>query len=217
MATIQTLIERVQERISILSGLGVQIHEEGALIEFLRLVYNEVWDDHWNENHTYFRTETLDGTTGQITGSLTTLVRSFEDLGAVFYNSDDDPLPQINKNVNPTKIQRRCIGPNDNPSKVFTVYPVDTAGDVHFWYRTRVDPAVWTDGSYDTDLVLDEEVLLRGTIAMYLADEGSNQDNLQTWRGMYQARLRKLREKTWSKPIPKRPLEHDGVMTRWYV
>lgn len=215
MATIKSLVERLETRLALVAGLDVQIHAEDRLIEFIRSEYIKVFEDHWMDDVIRNVTRTLDGTTGTVTTGLDTLIYKYKDIHSVFYDSDDDPLPRLVKGTNPSRIQMRCMGPSNDPLTVLKVYPIDLAGDIHIWYRSRVPDTAWTDGTYTTDLVIDEEVLLHGAMFRFLVDDGSNPEAEQTYAALYQDRLATLRQDQWTVPMPKRQQEYYNTSDRW--
>lgn len=215
MATIQSLIERIETRLFLVSGLDVQIHAEGQLEEMLRHRYNVLFDDFWDPDYTLFMSVTLDGVTGEHTTDLTNIVRRFKDIHTLYWDEDEDPLPRVTPGSQLTRIRTRSVMPSGNPSTVFKVIPTDTTGPVHFWYRTRISDAVWENQQYQTEINMDDELLMLGTIAEFLANDESNMTAFQQYQQAFAQRLQQMREAQWQVPISKRKLERDGPLTRW--
>lgn len=215
MATIKTLIERVETRLFLVAGIDVQIHAEGQLEEMLRGVYNTLFDDFWHPDYTFYMSGTLDGTTGQIGTDLTDIVRRYKDLHTIYWGEDELPLPRVSPGASLSRIRRRSVMPSSDPSKVFTIVPVDTTGEVHFWYRTKIADAVWEDQEYDTPINMDDEVLLLGVMYEWLTIDDSNQSATKQYEQKYLQRQQQMREAQWQMPLSKRKLERDGPATRW--
>ena len=215
MATIEQLIERIEERLALVSGLDVQIHVEDRLVEMLRHKYNVLFDDFWDVSNTYYRTETLDGSTGQISGDISSVILRYADIHSVFYDSDDDPLPQVSLGTNPSRIRTRCIVPSSDSTKVFKVLPVDTAGDVHIWYRTKLADSVWETPTYSTEVPMDDELLMLGVMYDFIVDDGSNIGAEEKYKNMFAGRLKQIRSQQFQHSLSKRPQEYQGVSNRW--
>lgn len=215
MATIKSLIERIETRLFMLPGLDVQIHAEGQLEEMLRGVYNTLFDDFWHPDYTLFRSSTIDATTGQVTDDLSNIVLRYKDLHTVYWDEDEDPLPRVTPGASLGRIRRRSIMPSGDPKTVFKVVPVGETGPVHFWYRTKIADTVWENQDYDTVINMDDEVLMLGVVYEWLVNDDSNQAATQEYRAKYLMRQQQIREAQWQIPLSKRKLERDGPLTRW--
>lgn len=215
MATIKSLIERIETRLFMISGLDVQIHAEGQLEEMLRGVYNTLFDDFWHPDYTLYRSGQLDGSTGQITDDLTDVIRRFKDLHTIYYDEDEDPLPRVTPGTSLGRVRTRSVMPSGDPKTVFKIVPFDTTGPVHFWYRTKIADKVWEDQDYDTTINMDDEVLMLGVMYEWLVNDDSNQAATQEYRSKFLMRQQQMREAQWQIPLSKRKLERDGPLTRW--
>lgn len=215
MATIKTLIERVETRLFMVAGLDVQIHAEGQLEEMLRGVYNTLFDDFWHPEYTLFMSADLDGVTGQVTTNLTNTILRFKDIHTVYWNEDEDPMPKVTPGTSLGRVRSRSIMPSGIPATVFKVIPTDTTGPVHIWYRTKLADSVWEDQEYETEINMDDEVLLLGVMYEWLVNDDSNQTATAEYQRKFQARQQQLRNEQWQIPLSKRKLERDGPLTRW--
>lgn len=215
MATIESLIERIEKRLFLVSGIDVQLHAEDQLIEMLRGVYDTLFDDFWYPEYTYFMSGTLDGTTGQITADIDTQILRYKDIHSVFWDEDEVPLPQVMPGTSLNRIRRRSVMPSANPQKVFKVVPVDETGPVHIWYRTKIADSVWEDNELDTQIPFDDDVLMYGVVYEFLLMDGSNDSATAEYKNKYQGRQKQMRDAQWQIPISKRKLERDGPLTRW--
>lgn len=215
MATIQQLIERIETRLFLLSGLDVQIHAEGQIEEMLRGVYNSLFDDFWYPDHTLFRTETLNGTTGEVIGDLTDIARRYKDIAVVFHEDSDEPLPRVTPGASLTNIRRMSVMPSGDPKTVFKIVPFDTTGMVSFWYRTRISDDVWANQEYDAEINMDDDVLMYGVVYEFLVNDDSNATATAEYKSKFAGRQKQLRDAQWEIPLSKKELEHDGPLTRW--
>lgn len=215
MATIQELVERIETRLFLASGLDVQTHAEDQIIEMVRSQYNFLFDDHFDIDHTYVMQQTLDGTTGQVTGDLSADILRFQDINCVLWDQDETPLPVLTIGANPSFVRRRCITASSNKTKVFRMVPPDETGPVWIWYRTRLANSVWSDAQYDTEVPLDDEMLILGCVYEFLVNDGSNQIAIGEYKKKFDARVIQQRKKEFMLPMSKTKVNRDGPATRW--
>lgn len=215
MATIKSLIERVETRLFLVSGVDVQIHAEGQIEEMIRSTYNTLFDDFWDQNYTYFITTTLDGTTGEVVEDLSTLITRYQDINTAYWDTDETPLPRVSPGASLSRIRTRAIMPSANPTKVFKMVPATETGSVHLWYRTRLTDDIWETQNYDTQIMMDDEMLLHGVVSEFLVNDGSNMEAAKYYLGKFESRKKQMEDAQWVPPLNKRKLERDGPLTRW--
>lgn len=215
MATIQELLERVEKRLFLVSGLDVQIHAEDQLLEMLRHKYNVLFEDFWYPEYMLFREETLNGTTGEVTADLSTHIRRYKDIHTIYWDEDEDPLPQVTPGSNLNRIRTRSIMPSGSATSVFKMIPVTETGTVGIWYRTRIADSIWDDQVLSTEINMDDEVLLLGTVYDFLLNDDSNPRATEEYKNAFGARQKQIRDAQWNLPINKRKLDRDGPLTRW--
>lgn len=217
MATIGTLIARVEARIALAVGLDVQIVDEPRMLEMLRSKYNSLFDDTWWTNYMTLGTYDLDGTTGLIVGDVTDKINRFVDIHSVFYNQLPDPLPILKFNLNPTQSRRPCLTPFvSDPTKMFKVYPVDQVATVNVWFRTRLRDDQWEQDNDETEVNMDDEMLILGTVFEYLSDDGSNDSAAQKYQGLFMERRKQMTKLEFQAPISKTN-DRMGWPTQWYT
>lgn len=215
MATISELIQRIETRLFMAAGLDVQIHAEDQIIEMIRGVYDTLFDDFWYPEYTFFMDATLDGVTGQVTADLSASILRYKDIHSVYWDEDEDPIPGITPGSAVNRIRTRCIMPSTSPQKVFKIIPVDTVGDVHLWYRTKIADIVWEDQQFDTVFPFDDDVVMYGVVYEFLSNDGSNQQATADYQKKYQGRQQQMRLAQWQQPLSKRKLDRDSPQTRW--
>lgn len=218
MSTIAALMSRIEKHVALASGLNVQIHAEEQLLEMLRYRYNTLFDDHWWPEFTSFTTFALDGTTGRITGDLSSLVTRFRDIGAMYRDQQNYPISLAPHNINPLRLTQVCMVPlSAAPTKLFQIYPVTTTGNLSFWYRTRVTDAAWDIALADiTDINMDDDLLVLGVIAEYLASDGSNPDLAGQYEKRYMDRKQQFIDMDFTQPIAKRS-QNQNYPTDWVM
>lgn len=217
MATVAQLIERIEKRINLAAGMNVQVHAEDQLLEMLRHKYNTLFDGHWWQDYMVVETFALDGVTGQITGSLVNKILRYIDIHSVFLNGDAQPLPMRSTVVNPVLNTANRVAPSTDNTKIFKVLPVDTAGDVHVWYRTRLSDDDWDITNAETTKVnMDDELLITGTVYDYLVDDASNEESARKYEQQYNARYDQLTLLGYQQGISK-VNQAAGIATDWRI
>lgn len=216
MATVEQLITRIEKRISLAAGMDVQVHAEDQLLEMLRHKYNTLFDDHWWYDYLTLETFTLDGATGLITGTVANKIRRFIDINSVYLGSNVRPLPLLSINSNPTLFMGEAVAPyTSDATKMFKVYPIDRAEDVHVWYRKRLSDDEWDiENAATTNVNMDDELLILGTIYDYLVDDASNEQSASKYENQYNQRYQQLVTLGFQNGISK----HDGASgmpTQW--
>lgn len=215
MASIETLVERIETRLFLLSGLDVQIHAEEQIVEMLRGVYNAQFDDFWDQEYLLYQSYQLNGTTGIITGDLSSTVLRYKDIHSVYLDDHDTPLPKVTPGSNINHLRREAMMPSGNPASVFKVLPANTTGTVGIWYRTRIADAIWANNQYQTEINMDDELLLLGVVFEFLVNDDSNQSAAKMYAGKFAERKRTITEAQFQAPITKKKLDHDGPQTDW--
>lgn len=216
MATIQKLVERIETRLFLVSGIDVQTHAEDQILEMLRHKYNVLFDDHWSQEAIYAMTANLDGTTGQVVEDLSTEILRFADIQSILWDQDETPLPRMPMGSNPANTRMRSYAPSSDPKKVFKVFPNDETGPLVVWYRKRIADSVWDDAEYDTEIPMDDEMLLLGCVYEFLFNDGSNPAAIGEYKKMFDARVSQIRKQQFQTPMAKSKVNRDGPATRWY-
>lgn len=169
--SLRTLIDKTLLRVSLAQGADVQTYAEDEIKEIINhkvsILFDAVW---WPQFFNGGETFTLDGATGVVTANLSTKIKRYMDIRAVWYKDDTYPLPAMPTYTNPKNIKLRCMAPINIPEKVFMVAPINTTGTVTVSYRTRPNPLTAEDDTID----LDETLLVLGSAYDYLNSFGTN-------------------------------------------
>lgn len=211
MATLGTLITRVQELLSLAGGLGVQTYAQPKIVQYIQMGYTTLSQLRFWDNYTNETSYTLDGTTGKVTTDLTDIIKSFGDIEYVWLSQYDNALPRAPKNRDENTIYYPCIKPSGVVTCPFKIIPVTTTGAVRVRYRTAATlPFTETD-----EVPIDEELLVRWAAMMYLTNDAANPAMVQTMTALYKERLSKLEtiEGQQSKSLYR---VNTSVMTGWY-
>lgn len=218
MATVASLITRVEKRLAMAAGIDVQIHAEETMLEMLRHKYNTLFDDRWWLSYLTLETFTLDGVTGLINGSVENKIRRFIDIQGVFLGGNQRPLPILAPNTNPILFMGEAVGPYAaDPTKLFKIYPIDRAEDVHIWYRTRIADEDWViEQAEDVEVNMDDELLILGTVYDYLTDDGSNEKAVEKYEAQYNKRYQQLVAAEFQLGVAKAD-QARGIPTQWRI
>lgn len=185
MPTLRELIDGTLERLSLASGVDTQVYSEVPITRMIQHKFDVLFDKYWWPQFTHVGTYTLDGTTGIITGDISTDIKRWKDLRFVYPGTSDISLPRMPTRGNPANVKRKSIGPYNDPTKLFRVWPLNTTGDVTVVGRTYPDKF-----ENDDDIVdLDEHLIILGTAYDYLNGIGTNPAEEEKLLAMFNARL----------------------------
>jgi hypothetical protein len=188
MATLSTLITRVQELLSLAGGLGVQTYAQPKIVQFIQMAYTDLADRRFWNDYTQTVTYTLDGSTGKVTTDLTNIIKSFRDIQYVWYGDYASPLPRAPNNRAPDIIRQLSFTSSGDPACPFKIMPVDNTGEVHVRYRSKATvPFTELD-----NVPMDEELLIRYAALLYLSFDNTNQAAITIINKMYVERLNEL-------------------------
>jgi len=201
MATLAELIERTAVRLSQVAGTSVQLYSEDRIAEMIQhkfdVLFDETW---WSQFMTFGATYTLDGSTGVVTSDLSSLIRRFEDIRAIYPDQSNIGLPVLPEaTLNPTTlsgVSPAYYSANSSSTKVFTIWPKASTGDIQLTYRTK--PVAFTS---DVEIDFDEQVLILGAAFDYAEDDGTNPGATDKLQGLFESRVRQLRSLRNDPPI----------------
>lgn len=214
MATIEQIYNRCLSLLELQVGLDVQEHAEDKIIEIIRGVYQQLIDERWWDEFLFDETYELDGTTGAVVDDISDKILRFNDIQSVFLGDDSKPLPKMTMGQNTARVRSHVIRPHPNAEKVFRVYPKDTVGRVNVWYRPRLADSVWDNREYDTEVPLDDLLLIYGTCARYLIDDG-NTESATRYVTDFDRRYKQLTAHELEQGISKVPQHHSAVLSDW--
>lgn len=198
MATLSELVQKVITRISQVPGTGVQLYAEDRIADMIQQAFDFIFDDYFWPQFYFEQTYTLDGTTGVITGDISSGIKRYEDIQYIFFESDTYPLKELPRNYNPSLItgtRGRFFKPNSTAAKRFTVLPAASAGTVRVIGRTK--PANFTD---DDAVDFDNTAIILAATKDYLEDDGANPGAIEKFEQMFESRLAQLKTNQDSHP-----------------
>lgn len=189
MSTVQKLVTKIYERLSLGAGLDVQTYADSKVLIMLQHKFDVLFDAfYWPAYLTVGEPLTLDGITGRVTNDISTLIKRWEDIHSIYYESDVDKLPNASLGVNPRLIQRRCVFPD--ASKIFRIAPFTLTGTVYVTYRTKPDDLELDD---TVDVKLDDELLILGCCYDFIVDDDSNDRAAANFKQQFDARYSQIK------------------------
>lgn len=182
MTVASTLLVRTQVNLSQLPGAGTQVFAEDVLLEKMHLAFDTLHSKYWWKQYMTWLSGDLDGTLGVITNNLALLSKrlvSYDDIQAIYPDGSlKNPLPEVPDNIPPSSITGgvgKFIEFYDDPAKLFRIVPYSATGIIHVRYRWK--PLGWDK---DTNILLDDTLMIRATAYQYMADDGTNPDATST-------------------------------------
>ena len=210
MAKLSSLITRVAERISMVSGTGVQIYAEDRIAEMIQHKFEVLFDEVFWPQFCSWHQWTLDGTLGIVTTDLTTLLTRFDDIQVIFPESSNSALTKLAAiTTNPFElsgtvpIHYEALGPTDTNkvSRVFQIWPKSATGIIVSRIRTKPDTFTATD-----EIDFDDQALIIGAAYDYLEDDGTNPNATQKMQLLFEARVKQLKNNFNDAPISLDPV-----------
>jgi len=213
--TLSELITDTQERLSLVTGSGVQTYSEDRIAAMIQHKFDVLFSDVFWPQHLKWRTSTLDGTLGVVTDSdLADELVDFNDIQSIYVSGSNTPLTQLAGTVNPlilsgtTPIHYTALTrDDDNAAKVFFIYPKTSTGNIDWSYRHH--PKAGTDDRkfISTDEVpFDQHALVLGSSFDYLEDDGTNPNATQKFQAMFESRITQLKNILTNAPISLDPI-----------
>ena len=190
---------------SMVSGSGVQIYAEDVIGDMIQHKFDVLFDEAWWPQFTNWGTFALDGTNGQPTTDLTSLIKRFDDIRVIFPENSNTPMTVISASTtnpyelsgtSPIHYERDALA-----NKVFHVWPKASTGNVIVHYRTK--PADFTE----TDTVdFDDQAIILGSVYDYLEDDGTNPNATEKFQSLFESRVKQLKNNLSAAPISLDPV-----------
>lgn len=208
LAQLSTLVER---QLSQYAGAGVQLYARGIIEQNLQQAFDDIFTmDYWPQ----FRAREvrdLDGVTGLVTVAFTN-IKQYDDIQYVLREFSTRPLPELPvgmQTLNLTGTQPEFIEAR-NDSFLFTAYPLSATGRVEVIGRNR-PAALYTQN----DVVpFDDWALVHYAAWSYLTSDGSNPGAAIKEQGLFDMRLKALRQNAEKGIVRINP--YDGnIPTTW--
>ena len=98
IGSVAYLMQRVQRRLSQMTGPGIHLTTEDSIVEHLIGAFNAIFNEYWWPNYTTWRSSTLDGTTGACVVDWSALdlpLSKFWDIRAVVDDTTERPISRL--------------------------------------------------------------------------------------------------------------------------
>ena len=190
---------------SMVSGSGVQIYAEDVIGDMIQHKFDVLFDEAWWPQFTNWGTLTLDGTNGQSTTDLTSLIKRFDDIRVLFPENSNTPMTVLSASTtNPFELSGTTpihYERDSLASKVFHVWPKASTGKVIIHYRTKPDDFTESD-----TVDFDNQAIILGAVYDYLEDDGTNPNATQKFQALFESRVKQLKNNLSAAPISLDPV-----------
>lgn len=210
MATLNELVARAADRLSMVSGTGVQIYAEDTLAEMIQHKFDVLFDEAFWPQFCAWYQWTLDGTLGVVTADLTDILKKYEDIQVIFPENSNTSVTKVsNLTTNPfelagtTPIHHEALNStfDNKTTRVFRVWPLASTGDIIV--RVRTKPNTFTN---EDEIDFDDQALILGAVFDYLEDDGTNPNATQKFQDLFESRVNQLKDNFNSGPISLDPV-----------
>jgi len=187
--TLQNLADSVAKKLSMEYGASVQSYAEDRILAYLQDIFDIIFYKRFWTQYTSWNTDTLDESTGKVTGVLTSVIVHWVDLEIVVRDGETRALPTVTKYDNPYSITGTSpkFIEATNDAKIFRVWPLAATGDVQF--RVRLKPDDYAVG--DT-VDFDSMAMIYGAAYLYAEDDGTNHGAVDKFKGIFELRMKQL-------------------------
>jgi hypothetical protein len=210
MKTLQALLTDVQHALYQSAGPGVQIYSQDTIIRHINEGFKHCYRAEWWPQFLRRERRVLDETTGKITATLTHITQ-WDDIRHVFREGSPRPLMQLPPSLstfNITGTVPKYIEASD--TGLFTIYPLEAEGSIEVVGRKSYSDFILTD-----TVPFDDLALVHYAAWAYFADDGANPASAAKHQGLFESRMKKLRDDSFSHAIPLNPDAGD-IPDRWF-
>ena len=194
--TLEKLVKRVIQRLSMYQGTSVQIYAEDRIMQMIIDNYRLVVDSFMWSGLSFWKEYTLAGSNGEVLENVKEDIKNFGDIIAIVpKDAPSYSLKRLQSSTPITEIEGTSpayyTNNYENPEKIFKVVPLTAIGSV----------IVHAKGTISTNTLLtprdiipfDSDYLVYAVCAEYLADDGNSQTQLQKFSQLRDTRLMQLK------------------------
>ena len=190
--TLQNLTQKTIKKLSLYSGTDVQIYAEDRIADTIIDAYNELIDERFWSDCMQWNEFTLTGENGIVGETVSNYIKDFNDIECIY--SEYNKRHQLRKSHN-TTIPQAIEGnvpqlyiKSANPDKVFAVIPFNSTDKLYVRSRVRLTEI------YPQDIVpFDSLALVYKACWQYTVDDGSNPNEQQKFKQLFESRMQELR------------------------
>lgn len=205
MATLSQLINQTLRRLTLVGGSGTQLYSEDLIGDMLQHKFDTVFEEADWPQFTFWNTYTLDGTLGVVTADLSSVVKDFEHIIAIYPENSSTQLTELSSTTNPYNLTGTTpihYAPyNADASKVFHIWPKTSTGNIVLNAKTKPD-----DFTATSEVKFDSQCLILGTCWDFLEDDGSNPGAAEKFQNLFETRLKQLKKMRSDNPISLDPI-----------
>ncbi len=201
MSTLSELVQRCVIRLSMVSGIGVQVYAEDRLAEMIWhkfvMVRDELW---WDDLMTYSQL-TQDANGRPVENVVRALpvapigdeivIAKYADIQWAWHPQRRDPLKSVSRRENPIAYMQSGVTLWKAPdqAKVVRFYRVEPGTVMMVRHRQA-----YTYFQPDDVVPMDEEILILGAVYDYLEDDGTNPGATEKFMNFFNDRMRQLKD-----------------------
>ena len=198
MSTLSQLVTRTADRLSMVSGTGVQVYAEDRIAEMIQHKFDILFDEAFWPQFCQWYQWTLDGTLGIVTTDLTDILKRYEDIQIIFPDNSNTGLTKMSvlttnpfelSGTTPIHYEAFAAGTTYFTSRVFQIWPKASTGDIVLRVRTKPDTFV-----AESEINFDDQALILGATYDYLEDDGTNPNATQKFQNLFESRVNQLKD-----------------------
>lgn len=211
--TLQQLTTLVERELAQYAGASVQLYSEGIIQQRIQQAFDYIFTmDYWPQ----FRVReqrTVDGATGKATVPFTS-IKQWDDVQYIFRQWSDRPIPELPEGFSTMNLigtMTQWIEPRTD-AYLFTVYPLTATDVLEVVGRNR--PATLF---IPTDVIpFDDWAIVHYAAWSYLVDDGSNPGAAAKQQGLFDIRIKMLKDNSQKGIIYLNPRSAVDFPQRWY-
>lgn len=215
--TLEKLIKRVIQRLSMYQGSSVQIYAEDRIGQMILDNYDLVVDSFVWSGLSFWKTYTLSGNNGEVLENVSEDIVSFNDIISIV--SEEDPtysLKRLHSSTPPDEIEGDIPAyfmPSLNAEKVFQVIPYQATGKLYVNVKGKLN----TNDTITPDTIIpfDSDYLVYAVCYDYIADDDNSQTQLQKFQQLRDTRLQTLKVLDNTGTIDYNDEISQAVLTSW--
>lgn len=209
--TLQALISQTERALYQSSGPGVQVYAQDDIAQHLNDAFKHCYRAEWWPQYRKREVRVLDGVTGQVTADFTDIL-AWDDIQHVYRDGSIKGLSVLPASLTALGItgdQARFIEA-DGTAKLFTVFPRTATGQIEVVGRKTYNSEF---GLVDV-VPFDDLALVHFAAWSYFVDDASNPASAMKHQGLYESRMRLLRDDSFGHTVELNP-HAEEIPTRW--
>lgn len=216
--TLEKLIKRIIQRLSMYQGISVQVYAEDRIAQMILDNYNLVVDSFAWSSLSFWKEFTLAGSNGEVLEKVSDYITTFGDIISIVDKDDATyALKRLHNTTPPSEVSGTVpvyfrIHPTDK-DKVFQIIPFEATGKVLVNTKGKLN----TNQTIipETIIPFDSDYLVYAVCCDYLADDDNSQTQLQKFVQLRDGRLAHLKDIDNAGTIDYNDEISQAVLTKW--